>query len=357
MLRTRHLILFPPLAFLAMHMGCSCGNNSPTAPQANSSNGTSVTATSSPTSTISPNPSSTLTQTATQTASSSPTASTTASPSPTLTASPSATPSFTKSSTFTPTLTPSFTPTSTPTITYTFTPTSSPTQTPTATPSRTPTQTPTDTPSSTATNSPTNSPTSTPTLTPTNTPTSTSTSTPTSTPTACAVTTPVGDSTIDNSTNPVTYATTDLFATTNKIYLNAVSIPAGNPIQIKDLVITVGYFNAATSAFAGLYTDNGGAPQSLITSVNASIPAGGSVHVALTDLSGSRLYLPGGTTYWIALCSTGTAIDMGYHAGSGNTPSYQGNSSALPQVLGVSPAILTGSGPSTLMAIQMEYCR
>jgi hypothetical protein len=162
---------------------------------------------------------------------------------------------------------------------------------------------------------------------------------------------------MDNSTNPVLAAANDLHLATNSIYLNAVAIPAGSPVQVKDLVVYVGNFNAATSAFAGLYTDHGGAPQSLITSANASIPGTGSVHLALTDLSGSRLYLPGGATYWIALCSTGTGIDMGYHAGSGNTPSYQGNSTALPQVLGVSPAVLTGSGPSTLMAVQLEYCR
>ncbi|HVZ81575.1 MAG TPA: choice-of-anchor R domain-containing protein [bacterium] len=340
MLRLRHLFLLPILAFVAVHTGCSCGNNSPTAPQGAAATPPSST----------PSRTSTPTNSITATVSRTPSPTPSDSPTQTPTESTTSTPTSTPTDTWTPTSTPTFTPTLTPTLTATSTPTATLTATPSDTATPTATWTATRTATSTATHTPTNSP--------------TSTATPTSTPTACAVTTPVGDSVRDNTTNPSTYLATDLIATAQRIYLSPVTVPSGSDIQVKDVTLYFGNFTSAMSGFVGLYSDDGGSPsqpQSLLSTAGFSISSATSTKIALTDLSGQRLYLPASTTYWIALAPTNNAIDMGYHVAAGRLFYYfgdaGGNLSALPSSLGPAPATFVGSSSVTLMAAQLNYCR
>jgi hypothetical protein len=306
----------------------SCGNNgnpvTATAAQSVLSDTPTVTATVS----ISTTATTTSTQTFTVTPKNSPTS--------TLTPTP------TNSLTFTPTLTPTSTSTSTATLTptATFTNTATSTPTPTNSPTFTPTNSPTLTPTSTST--------STATLTPTATSTNTATSTPTTTPTACLATTAAGNGTGVSNFN----------AYAGYVEVVPVTISGSGTIQIKDVSFKIngGTFSPPVYTYVGLYTDNGGSPQSLVSSTEISYGLGWN-YAPLHDPnnSGAPLYLHAGNHYWIALSPYQIAANPSCNT-SGSILYYQGSSAGLPTVLGSAPATLFTSITSTMLA-QIEYCQ
>lgn len=145
-------------------------------------------------------------------------------------------------------------------------------------------------------------------------------------------------------------------------------MPGAGTVQVKDVWLYVYLTNNAqpSSIFVGLYTDNGGAPQSLLSSSYITVSQAAVARAPLKTLSQTPLYLSAGNSYWIAVAPYLAAVDLGFKS-SGHTPYYQGDPNALisslPTVLGTAPATYVGTGNDLnpaqdfTMAAQLEYCQ
>ena len=114
--------------------------------------------------------------------------------------------------------------------------------------------------------------------------------------------------------------------------------------------ISFNIYTGTGTAHVGLYTDNGGAPQSLLGSATVSTGTGWNL------ASFSHFYLLAGTNYWIAISPSGTATDPGA-VGSGSYTTYSGNASFLPTALGAAPYTSSGSYSGYTLAAQLQYCQ
>ena len=119
-------------------------------------------------------------------------------------------------------------------------------------------------------------------------------------------------------------------------------------VQVSDV-----YFNinggSLGSAHVGLYTDNGGAPQSLLADATVSYSLG------WNSAPLPYLYLQAGNSYWVALSPYGTGTQP-WAATSGSVLLYTGNASGLPAVLGVAPATALSPVSGYTMASLLRYC-
>jgi hypothetical protein len=188
----------------------------------------------------------------------------------------------------------------------------------------------------------------------------TATHTPTTTPTTCQTTTALGNKSYDNgNTFPNNSEAAGYY-----IYGDKVTVPGTGTIQAKDVWLFTYYTNndQPSTIFVGVYGDNGGEPQSLMSGADttAVVSPDSGIRVPLTAPPGGPLYLAAGTSYWVAVAPYHFAVDVGYNDTTGTTPFYQGDPngylSALPMVLNSAPATFVGSVALTF-AMQLEYCQ
>lgn len=213
-------------------------------------------------------------------------------------------------------------------------PTATPTSTRTATPVNTPTVTVTSTPTASATSTATDTQTSTPTDTATVAP----TDTPTSTPTPCATLGSAGDSNHVGSGSTCA-ALAAPFTLSTTVYAYQMEIYASNQPD-------------NTGIYVGIYSDNAGAPGTLLASAG---PTGLLTANSWNVIPINGLYLSAGN-YWVAAASAGGSGSQWPFSEDGGVTTglfYNGCTNSLPWP--TSSNILTGQ-PVISLTVDYKSC-